>query len=701
MCLVLFAASFVFSEGSRQVMPTASSSGQLCINKSRNDFAFYDASPEFRLNISISNPSEKIRFGFGRVLETYTTDLVYRIKNPSGTVVYGPLPVPASGPGFIQSYDELLTGPFAGGYNYLELQPLTSGDYYLEFYYPPVSGGYSDNNRHLLEFFDITVVNAAGTNALNGRVWSKAWQFWSGDPGNTSNRFYGKMMILSDDSIVTQVDCNGFRGGTFSFSSNSTGCATTGNIEYDRKSAAGFKTYPQYKVFLNDPDNILFPTQKVTSGIIQPINVYTHCTNGGAEFGVKVLKDGTIRILIEINPSPGIDPEDVQIIADAKANPGGTGENLITWNGRDNYGRPVKNGTNLSFSVTNLSGMTHLPIHDIENNDFGYIVTQVRPAGGQLRIYWDDSAIGGTNNTSTGCITASGCHNWNNGFGDNRTINSWWYVSWTEIIGTPFISKTSPALPVVSGNSVHCKGPGSLDFSVAGDPNTLSYFWSYSGTGAVLSSSGTTATLNFTPDATQGTLSVYGINSDCGEGPTSSMQIHIEPLPVVSVTPFTEMCYTAPGFKLTGGNPDGGIYYVDGIKSDSLFPFRENEGLHSIVYSYTSPMGCSNSDTSFIVLRSGDDCQGKVYFPSAFTPDGNSINDTFRPVAEMISSFKMYIFDRWGQLVFTTDNVSKGWDGKLNGEPCPAGTYSYLATFGPSLRSDDIETKRGVFALVR
>jgi len=318
-----------------------------------------------------------------------------------------------------------------------------------------------------------------------------------------------------------------------------------------------------------------------------------------------------------------------------------------------------------------------------------------------LRIYWDDSAIGGTSNTSTGCISAGGCHSWINGFGDNRTINSWWYVSWTEVSGTPFVSKRPPALPVISGNTTHCKGPGNLVFSVVTDPNTVSYNWSYSGTGVAITTSGTTATLDFAADATQGELSVYGFNYGCGNGPAGSAGIRIEPLPVVSLASFPEMCYTAPGFKLAGGSPDVGIYFVDGVQADSLFPYREPEGLHSIVYSYTTPAGCSNSDTSGILLRSGADCEGTVFFPTAFSPNDDSLNDTFKPVADNISSFQMYVFNRWGEVIFTTADAGKGWDGKFKGEACPAGTYTYSVTYGPSLRSDDKKTRRGTFVLIR
>lgn len=701
-CIVVFSTVLLYAEGTREVMPNTSSKGQLCINKNRSNFAFYDALPALRLNISIASTSEKIRFGFGKDLGNYTPGLVYRIKDPSGSVVYGPFPVPTSGPGFISTYTEASSGPFpaTGGYNYIELPALlTKGDYFLEFSYP---SPYTDDTRHLFEFFDVTVVNAA-QKAVNGRLWSKAWQFWSGsDSYSTVERFYGKMMVLSDDSIVTQIDCNGFRGGTFSIASNMSGCDNTGNLVSDRMSRSGPLNYLQFKIFLNDPDSNIYPTQKTKSGILLPLTFTGNCITGGGDFGIKAEKDGTVKLLIQINPNPGQDPEDVQIIADVKANPGGDGYNYITWNGNDNQGKPVANGTSLSFTVTNLSGLTHLPIYDIENNDYGFIVKQIRPAGGQLKIYWDDSQIGGTTNASTGCINSSGCHTWTNEFGNNNTINSWWFVSWTETVPVTFTTKKYPGIPVLSGKSVLCIGTaGNLDFSVANDPNSTSYKWSYTGTGATIAESGTTATLSFAPKATEGTLSVKGYNAGCGNGVSTSSVITFESLPLVTLAPFADVCYTSPGFKLSGGNPTGGEYFVDGKPADSIFPYREPEGMHHIAYYYTAPTTCSNSDTTGILLYSGTGCLGTVYFPNAFTPDGDSLNDVFRPVVRNVYSFKMYIFNRWGELIFSTDKVAKGWDGTFGGKDCPEGIYTYTATYGLSLREENTDTKRGMFTLIR
>ena len=688
--LVVFPTVLLYSEGTKQVMPNSGANGQLCINKWRNDFAVYDGKAEFRLNISIANNSEQIRFGFGQVFDNdnkVISDLFYRIKNSSGLVVFGPLPVPASGKGHINSYAQAVAGPFAGGYDYLEIQPAISGDYFLEFYYPPP---YLDYTRHYVEFFDITVVNAAGI-AMDGRVWSKAWQFWSeGDP------FYGKMMILSDDSIVTQVNCNGFHGGSFSFSSNQTGCDITGILPNDRKSVSGNHLYPQYKVFLNDPDSFLFPTLKLTSGSILGVSVNPNCT-GGAGFTIEMARKGTIRILIKTNPVQGSQTEVIQIIQDVLV-----GSNTIEWDGNDSYGMPVSNGTPLVYAVTNLSGMTHLPLFDIENNANGLIVKQVRPKGEQMKIYWDDTQLSaGTLNSTLGCVSPGGCHTWINDFGNNSTINSWWFVTGSEISDNFFISKKTPGLLNISGKNVRCIGTGSLEFSVAADPNSTSFDWTYSGTGVTITESGLTSTLNFAVDATYGSLSVSGYNIDCGYGPATHLDIIFESLPVVTLEPFDDICYTAPGFKLEGGEPHGGDYFVGGVKADSLLPYKEPAGYQGIIYSYSTATGCLNSDTTVILLLSGSECLGTVFFPNAFKPGNDSVNNVFRPVASNISTFKMYVFNRWGQLLFSSDDAAQGWDGTFGGKACPAGTYSFISTYGLSLRDDTIQTKRGVFALIR
>ncbi len=56
-----------------------------------------------------------------------------------------------------------------------------------------------------------------------------------------------------------------------------------------------------------------------------------------------------------------------------------------------------------------------------------------------------------------------------------------------------------------------------------------------------------------------------------------------------------------------------------------------------------------------------------LYIPNAFTPDGNGVNDIFQPkgVGLLETPYKMYIYDRWGEIIFTSENFLEGWDGRV------------------------------------
>ena len=57
-----------------------------------------------------------------------------------------------------------------------------------------------------------------------------------------------------------------------------------------------------------------------------------------------------------------------------------------------------------------------------------------------------------------------------------------------------------------------------------------------------------------------------------------------------------------------------------------------------------------------------------MYIPSAFTPNGDGINDFFGVKAEGIKSFNLQIFNRWGEVVFESESISNLWDGSFKGE---------------------------------
>jgi gliding motility-associated-like protein len=64
-----------------------------------------------------------------------------------------------------------------------------------------------------------------------------------------------------------------------------------------------------------------------------------------------------------------------------------------------------------------------------------------------------------------------------------------------------------------------------------------------------------------------------------------------------------------------------------------------------------------------------------VYIVNAFTPNGDGLNDIWIPKYSYITSVNLQIYNRWGQLIFQTNQFDKGWDGTVGGNPCPTGSY--------------------------
>lgn len=102
-------------------------------------------------------------------------------------------------------------------------------------------------------------------------------------------------------------------------------------------------------------------------------------------------------------------------------------------------------------------------------------------------------------------------------------------------------------------------------------------------------------------------------------------------------------------------------------------------GTDSITYRVrvTGEAGCYGEDEITVRVFSGGP---QLFIPTAFTPNADGRNDVLKPVAVGITQLVYFsIFNRWGQQIFYTNELNKGWDGTFKGEPQPAGTYVFQA----------------------
>ncbi len=88
----------------------------------------------------------------------------------------------------------------------------------------------------------------------------------------------------------------------------------------------------------------------------------------------------------------------------------------------------------------------------------------------------------------------------------------------------------------------------------------------------------------------------------------------------------------------------------------------------------TNESGCSDSDTIDIFVTQGGEV---LYIPNSFTPNDNKLNDLFYAYGTSLRIFDLQIYDRWGELIFRTNDIKQGWDGKYKGKMVEGGVYVY------------------------
>jgi len=110
----------------------------------------------------------------------------------------------------------------------------------------------------------------------------------------------------------------------------------------------------------------------------------------------------------------------------------------------------------------------------------------------------------------------------------------------------------------------------------------------------------------------------------------------------------------------------------------------------------TGTNGCTASDTILVAEK----CDTRLVIPNAFSPNGDGKNDFFTAISiDNPTKYVMHIYDRWGALVFESNNIKIGWDGKFKGKEQPSGTYIYYIQY--AFNDNVLHGVEGVFTLLR
>jgi len=243
----------------------------------------------------------------------------------------------------------------------------------------------------------------------------------------------------------------------------------------------------------------------------------------------------------------------------------------------------------------------------------------------------------------------------------------------------------------ISGPLSACEGGEVIltsDYHTGTGNGAITYKWSgpdgFSGTTPIVS-------INPLSQATAGQYTlILSDTNHCKSKYTA--QVNVLPTPVSEFPTASDTLYFDERLELIAGETADQYLWNTGDTTNSILVTAE--GWYKVTI--TTAGGCQTIDSVMMLYAFSP-----FTMPNAFSPDGDGFNEVFRPVTlpEKISSYNMYIYDRWGQQVFFTNDVTQGWDGNINGSPAQIGGYVYYLKYGNT--SGAVREKRGMVTVVR
>ncbi len=191
----------------------------------------------------------------------------------------------------------------------------------------------------------------------------------------------------------------------------------------------------------------------------------------------------------------------------------------------------------------------------------------------------------------------------------------------------------------------------------------------------------------------------FRIIDGCGVEIKDSMMAYVAPDPLASFSfmndygvplrvEFTNKSVNAASWLWDFGNGDTSTL------DNPIWDFPK-PGTYPVTLSIVSAEGCKD----VVVLNVTVETDFYIYVPTAFTPDGDGLNECFEIKGVGFDSFEMKVFDRWGNMVFYTESIEDCWDGTINGQPAPQAVYTYSIFL--RLPFDKIDQRNGMITLYR
>jgi len=358
------------------------------------------------------------------------------------------------------------------------------------------------------------------------------------------------------------------------------------------------------------------------------------------------------------------------------------GNNLIWSNG-------IQDGVSFIPAATSVYSVTGTSQYGCINSDNMVVTVNPIPvvnAGNDTSICFGESiSVSGT---------GADVYSWNNGVSNNAIfIPNEGTITYT-VVGTTnagctntdslvLIVKSIPQIQFQSDATNGCI-PKTINF-LNETENTQSCTWKF---GSELSAGGySDASYTFTEEGCFDiTLEVLGTNG-CSNSSQFNNFICVEDAPNVSFTASTETVNQLDAVVHFFNTTEGATSYNWNFGDSTENAYDENPihdfaglpyGNYMVKLIASSSMGCT--DSNFVIIKMDE--ESLFFIPNTFTPDEDSYNTLFQPIFTDgfdPFNFSMTIYNRWGELVFETNDASIGWNGLMfnSGEIVQDGMYTW------------------------
>ncbi|MFM8595780.1 MAG: T9SS type B sorting domain-containing protein, partial [Flavobacteriales bacterium] len=217
----------------------------------------------------------------------------------------------------------------------------------------------------------------------------------------------------------------------------------------------------------------------------------------------------------------------------------------------------------------------------------------------------------------------------------------------------------------------------------------------------------TGTSLTLTPLQTN-TYTVVGSNVfNCYDTASTIVTVYAQPLAQFTADPII-LTNDNPTVTISNTSQNAALSFWDfgdGTTQESAqndfsysYPFVEDQN-YTVILSVESAEGCTDQTQVLIQIKGGI----IYYVPNTFTPDGDACNNVFKPIFTSgfdPKSYHLFVFNRWGEIIFESFDKDMGWDGTVNFIPVSEGMYTYKIDF-KSVNNDDIHTVNGHVLLMR